>query len=110
MFLLAVVAVLYRMKKLYVLLAIFIYTQAMQEIPLITPPLIPRQSLVGELKDHALEISIAGLYLAGGIPYFSDTARWACDISGSLLWLTTSLYSCISTVSRRRRLQKTETV
>lgn len=91
------------MKRFCVLLAFFIRTQAMQELPLITPSQIPEQSLVSELKEHALEISIAGLYLAGGVPYFSDTTRWACDISGSLIWLTTSLYACAKTLCRRRR-------
>lgn len=99
------------MKKLLVLLALFSRVHAMEHrelIPIPTEEPVIARSLSDELKEHTLEISIASLYLAGGLPFFSDTTRWACDISGSILWLTTSVYACISTLVKHKRVQKSD--
>ena len=94
------------MKRILLIVAIFARVNAMENLALVTQE--PTTSLCSELKSHTLEISIASLYLAGGLPFLSDTTRWACDISGSILWLTTSLYACISTLVKHKRVQRSD--
>ena len=93
------------MKRILLIGAIFARVDAMENLALV-PQVVPQEpttSLCSELQNHVLEISIASLYLAGAVPFFSETTRWGCDIAGSLLWLTTSIYACIMTVRKRTR-------
>ena len=89
------------MKRMLFLVLPFMRLNAMELQPL--APQEQHSTLSGELKEYAIEISIASLYLAGGVPFLSDTTRWACDISGSLLWLTTAIYACTKTILKRKR-------
>lgn len=89
------------MKRIALLVLSFMKLHAMEELAL-----IPAQPQTGNLsdvlKEHVLEISISSLYLAGAFPFLSDDIRWACDISGSILWLSASTYSLIKVIFLRR--------
>jgi hypothetical protein len=64
----------------------------------------PKTHLLADMRDHSIDLIIAGLYLAGsGFPGVSDEIAWEANAFASVLWITDS---CVRMVARIRRYQK----
>lgn len=63
--------------------------------------------LLGEIRDHGIDLVIASCYFAGsGIPGTSSEWQWIFNVVASGLWITDSTVRIILKCQKRRELQR----
>ena len=67
----------------------------------------PRQAFIADLRDHSIDVFIAGLYLLGsGFPGMSDKISWEANALASALWITDSVVRIVAVCRKRSEVKR----